>query len=134
VAAIIVDDLDEPGRVLAARRSRPLEGLRRWEFPGGKVDDAELPVPALHRELAEELNISVTVGEEFRSPDGGCWPISDTLEMRTWLARIASGIPSPGDSHDQLRWLEPLALGDLDWLEADAAVVEALQSWLGPPN
>jgi 8-oxo-dGTP diphosphatase len=78
--------------------------------------------------------MSVTVGDEFRSPDGGCWPNSDAWEMRTWLARIASGTPSRGDSHDQPRWLEPLALADLDWLEADNAVVEAFRCWLGPPN
>jgi len=58
-AAIII----EQGRVLLTQRKRGahLEGM--WEFPGGKVEDAEDPKDALARELVEELGIGVVVGE-----------------------------------------------------------------------
>ncbi len=58
-AAVVI----ERGRVLLTKRKRGahLEGL--WEFPGGKVEDAEDPRDALARELREELGVDVDVGE-----------------------------------------------------------------------
>lgn len=57
VAAVVLMDGD--GRILIAKRpeGRMLAGL--WEFPGGKVEQGELPEAALVRELAEELGIAV---------------------------------------------------------------------------
>jgi len=56
VAAALVDD---SGRVLLQQRApgRAMAGL--WEFPGGKVEEGELPEAALARELNEELGIAV---------------------------------------------------------------------------
>jgi len=58
VAACALVDVDD--RVLLARRppGKSMAGL--WEFPGGKVDEGELPEAALIRELKEELGIDVT--------------------------------------------------------------------------
>ena len=70
VAAALVDDLTAPTKVLAARRRTPVALAGRWEFPGGKVDAGESPLAALHRELAEELGITIVVDEELRSPEG----------------------------------------------------------------
>src|SRR5450830_4739 len=53
VAAAIVDDLDDPRELLAARRAVPASLAGRWEFPGGKVDDGESPEEALHREIRD---------------------------------------------------------------------------------
>jgi 8-oxo-dGTP diphosphatase len=130
VAGIVVDDLAAPQLVLATRRSRPAELAGRWEFPGGKVEPGEDPVAALRRELGEELDVAVRVGPELAPAAGGCWPISDRLEMRTWWVSISQGSPAPGDSHDAVRWCAPGALEQLDLLPADVPVAAALKRWL----
>lgn len=126
VAAAIVDDVARPGRLLAARRSRPAEIAGRWEFPGGKVDAGETPEAALHRELCEELGVTVKLGPEVTGPDDGGWFITDRHVMRLWLATVTGGEPLPLIEHDELRWLGRDELFSVDWLDGDVAIVEAL--------
>jgi len=131
VAAVLVDDLATPTRILAARRRSPAALAGYWEFPGGKVEPAEDPVDALHRELAEELLITVELGSEVANPAGGSWPISAELEMRLWFAIIAAGVPTATGSHDALRWLPATQLTDVPWLPADWPIVALLVSRVG---
>jgi 8-oxo-dGTP diphosphatase len=126
VAAVIVDDLAAPTRVLAARRATPGASAGGWEFPGGKVEPGEDPIAALHRELAEELSITVDLGAELCPPDGGAWPIVPQHEMRLWFAVVTSGIPTPTGSHDELRWLSGDQLDQVAWLPTDHAIVAQL--------
>ncbi|MET1007741.1 MAG: NUDIX domain-containing protein [Propionibacteriaceae bacterium] len=127
VAAIIVDDVSRPSRVLAARRSTPEALAGRWEFPGGKVEPGEGAVEALRRELWEELQVQVIVGDELVAPDPAGWPISERYVMRAWLAQISAGTPAPTGSHDRIVWLEPSRLLTLDWLDADVAIAQAVR-------
>ena len=129
VGAVIVDSLDSPARVMAARRSRPQSLRGRWEFPGGKVEDAESPDAALIREVSEELNITIVLGAEL-TRHGDSWPISDQLELRLFLAEILTGEPSPGESHDDVRWLSADDLESVDWLDADRAALPAVRDAL----
>ena len=57
VGAAIVRD----GRVLACRRTSPVEAAGRWELPGGKVEPGETPEAALVREVREELGVGVAI-------------------------------------------------------------------------
>ncbi|PUB28859.1 8-oxo-dGTP diphosphatase [Promicromonospora sp. AC04] len=126
VAAAIVDDLDHPTRLLAARRSAPEALAGRWEFPGGKVEPGEEQLDALHRELGEELGVRIAVGAELPGPDGGAWPITTKHRMRVWFARLQYGTPEPLEDHDELRWLTAAELDDVQWLEGDVQIVAAL--------
>lgn len=116
VGALIVDDQGQPTRVLAARRSTPPIG--RWEFPGGKAEPGETPQKALVREIDEELHVTAIALQRLDPPNGGRWPISESLEMELWWCVVQSE-PFPGDSHDQLKWLTAAELDTIDWLNAD---------------
>lgn len=129
VAAALVDDLDEPRRLLAARRSAPKSLAGMWEFPGGKVEIGESPEQGLRRELLEELGVKARLGPELPGPDGELWPIVNGHHMRVWTATITWGRPAPLLDHDALTWLEPGAWTELDWLVADVPIVKAVQDW-----
>lgn len=126
VAAAIVDDLDAPRHLLAARRSVPTSLAGRWEFPGGKVEPGEQPEDGVHRELHEELGVRVALGREVVGPDDGAWELSERYEMRLWLARVTAGTPQPLVEHDEVRWLPLGQWLTIPWLDADVRIVEAL--------
>lgn len=125
VAAALVDDLGAPTRLLAARRRGPEPIRGRWEFPGGKVEQGETAVAALHREIREELGVTVRLGLEVPGPDDGAWRISPRHLLRLWLAVVSDGEPTAVE-HDELRWLSPGGWLDVDWLDADVRIVRAL--------
>lgn len=134
VAAVLVDDLERPTRVLAARRSRPPALAGRWELPGGKVEPGEAPVAALRRELDEELGVAVRVGRELVCPDGPAWPLTRGLVMRTWWCELATGAPQIGEAHDALQWVGTDDIACLDWLEPDRPIVALIAADLGPTD
>jgi ADP-ribose pyrophosphatase YjhB (NUDIX family) len=105
--AVIVD---AQGRVLLGRRAFEPH-LGRWDLPGGFLHEAEAPLDALHREVAEETGLSV-------APDGilGMWnePYQDgrTVLCLTWFARPSGGDMRAADDVTELRWF---AAGDVPW-------------------
>lgn len=121
VAAVVLRD----GLIMAARRGPGVRMAGKWEFPGGKVEDDEDDRTALARELMEELSISVTVGEclgeNIHTEDRG------PFCLVAYEAEILAGEPVLTD-HDDVRWLSPDALRELDWAPADLPFVEALVS------
>lgn len=126
VAAAIVDDLESPRRLLAARRSAPAALAGRWEFPGGKVEPDERPEDALRREIREELGVEITLGASVPGPVNGAWPVHHGHSMRVWLATIVDGAARPLLDHDGLRWLGPGSWFDVPWLPADMPIVAAI--------
>ena len=131
VGAAVVDDLARPTRLLAARRTEPSALAGGWELPGGKVDDGEMPLAALHRELREELGVEVRVGPHLPGPlPGTTWPLGDLYEMLVWFVEVTGGEPAPLEDHDELRWLDASQLYAVPWLPADLPIVRAIEAAL----
>ena len=111
------------GRVLACERALPVALAGRWEFPGGKVEPGESETDALVRECEEELNVTIEVGPR----------VGDDIVLghgaavlRVYLASLVRGTPEPLE-HASLRWLAADELDGVDWLPADAPIVNALR-------
>ena len=126
VAGAIVAD----GRVLGARRTRPVELAGRWELPGGKIEPGETEQEALVRELREELGIEVRVGPQI-APETEAGP---GRVLRVYRAELIDGAPAPvgpDATHDEIRWFaldDAAAIDEVDWLEADEPLVRGLLS------
>ncbi|MEZ0578162.1 (deoxy)nucleoside triphosphate pyrophosphohydrolase [Nocardioides sp. MH1] len=128
VGAIIVDQLERPSYVVAARRTGPAELAGLWEFPGGKVEPGESPEAALVREIREELGVGIEVGPEVGDPAG--WPISERYVLRLFLA-TATETPHASADHDELRRLGPDQLDTVDWLPSDRQALPAVAALMG---
>ena len=127
VGAVVVDDLRQPTRFLAAQRAYPAQLRGQWEFPGGKVELGESPQAALARELREELNIVANIGMEVMSDIPlSAWPLKPGLEMRVWLVSTDRPEISPGTSHMQVKWVTPVQALDLNWLAPDLPIVRQI--------
>lgn len=128
VGAALVDSLESPTRLLAARRSGPPALAGQWEFPGGKVEPGESCRDGLLREVREELGVDVALGPEIRGPLEQGWKLAGPAAMRVWLAVITGGAPEPLEDHDELRWVDLAAeaVTDLPWIPADLPILEAL--------
>jgi 8-oxo-dGTP diphosphatase len=121
VGAVIIRD----GLVLCARRGGvgPLAG--KWEFPGGKVEAGEQPESALQREIREELDCEIGVGDMVAETIHA-YEFA-TVTLTTYYCELISGTPQLTD-HTEFVWLAPAELEALDWAPADLPAVALLRS------
>ena len=119
VAAIIVKD----HKVFATQR-----GYGEWkdfcEFPGGKIDAGETPEEALRREIKEELDTEIAVGELFTTIDYD-YPTFH-ITMHCYLCTIENGSLTLLE-HEAAKWLSLDQLDSVIWLPADQIVIAELQ-------
>lgn len=127
VGVAILDDLDAPTRLLAARRIEPSRLAGYWELPGGKVEAGESWQDALHREIAEEIGVVIELGSLVPGPlPDDRWALSPRHRIAVWLARVVQGEPTALDEHDAVRWLSEHELHDVAWLQGDVPIVNAI--------
>ena len=98
-----------------------------WEFPGGKVEAGESPEEALRREIREELEVEVNVGDlidtiEYDYP-------AFHLSMKCYACTIAGGSPHLLE-HEAARWLSADQLDSVAWLPADITLIPKIEGLL----
>ena len=125
VAAIIkaVKDNGEPIVFATQRGYGDLKG--GWEFPGGKIEGGETPQEALKREIMEELETEITVGElidtiEYDYP-------TFHLSMDCFWAEIVSG-DLVLTEHAAAKWLTKEELDSVEWLPADITLIDKIKA------
>ena len=103
-------------KILVAKRSETQKSGGLWEFPGGKVERDEEPKNALIREIIEELDCVIQVGDFV-----ACSKVSvDSLsiEMSLYDARIDRRHPRAIE-HEEIRWITKDQLYEFSWAPAD---------------
>lgn len=123
-AVVVAAALVRAGRVLAQQRAYPPELAGRWELPGGRVEPEENAHEALVRECREELAVEVVPGEQL-GPDVA---LPGGRVLRVHVARLAQLTATPvAVEHAALRWVDASDLAELDWLDADRAILPDLE-------
>ena len=123
VAAIICDSLNSKTKIFATQRGYgDLRG--GWEFPGGKIEKGETPKEALIREINEELDTEIRVGElvdniEYDYP-------TFHLSMDCFWCEVVEG-ELVLKEHEDGKWLDKESVDTVDWLPADVMLVERIK-------
>lgn len=122
VAAVICDSIKEKKQILATERGYG-EFKGQWEFPGGKIEEGETPQQALVREIREELEASIRVGDlidtiEYDYP-------TFHLSMDCFWAEIISGKIVLKEA-ESAKWLIRDELDSIQWLPADESLIEKI--------
>lgn len=125
VVAAIIKAVNEKGEEAIFATQRGYGELKGgWEFPGGKIEKGETPQEALKREIMEELETEITVGEmidtiEFDYP-------AFHLSMDCFWAEIVSG-ELVLKEHEAAKWLTKGELDTVDWLPADITLIDKIR-------
>lgn len=119
VAAIIIKD----GEVFATQRGYG-EWQDWWEFPGGKIEPGECPQDALVREIREELDAEIEVGELLETVE---WDYPNFhLTMHCFLCSLLSDSVHLNE-HEAATWLTRETLRSVRWLPADEGVIPLIE-------
>lgn len=117
VAAII----EKEDQVFATQRGYG-EFKDGWEFPGGKIEQGETPEQAVRREISEELDADISVGQLLVTVEHD-YP-SFHLSMQCFLCTLLSDQLILKE-HEAAQWLTAQQLDSVDWLPADIKAVQA---------
>lgn len=119
VAAVILSE----GKILAMQRGYG-DFKGGWEFPGGKIEDGETPEAALKREILEELDTEIAVGEFIDTIEYDY--LNFHLSMDCFWCEIISGNLVLKE-HEAARWLDKENLYGVEWLPADVSLIEKIE-------
>lgn len=128
VKQVVAALLFREDRVLIAKRAAddPLAGF--WEFPGGKIEDGESPQESLAREMLEEFQITVSVGDFFADSkhDYG----RGVLQILAYWTQWTAGALTP-QVHAEIAWALPEELEHFALLPADVPIAKKLLTQRG---
>jgi 8-oxo-dGTP diphosphatase len=124
VAAVIKAENKEGEPIIFATQRGYGDYKDGWEFPGGKIEEGETPQQALVREIREELDTLIQVGD-----------LIDTIEydyptfhisMDCFWSQILEG-DLVLKEHEAARWLTKETIDDVDWLPADITLINKVK-------
>ena len=120
VAAIIIKD----GQVFATQRGYG-QWQGWWEFPGGKIEEGECARAALVREIREELDAEISVGDLLETVE---WDYPDFhLTMHCFVCELVSDSMHLNE-HEAAAWLSGNTLHSVKWLPADEGILEKIEN------
>lgn len=127
VAAVIksVNKEEEPIIFATQRGYGDLKG--GWEFPGGKIEEDETPQEALKREIIEELETEIRVGDFIHTIEYD-YPTFH-LSMDCFWAEIVSGNLVLKE-HEAAKWLTKEEIDSIEWLPADIEIIDIVREVL----
>lgn len=126
VVAAVIRAVNGDGRQMIFATQRGYGEFKGgWEFPGGKIEEGETPQAALKREIIEELETEIKVGDlidtiEYDYP-------TFHLSMDCFWAEIVSGDLILKE-HEAAKWLTMENLNSVEWLPADATLIDKIAS------
>ena len=126
VVAAVIKAVNENGEPIIFATQRGYGEFKGgWEFPGGKIEPGETSQEALEREIMEELDTKIKVGElidtiEYDYPEFH-------LSMDCFWCEIVRGDLILKE-HEAARWLAKEQLDDVEWLPADIILIEKIRS------
>ena len=130
VAAVICESMEHKTKIFATARGYG-EFKGGWEFPGGKIEPGETPQQAVVREIKEELDATVKVGDLITTIEYDYPPFH--LSMDCFWCEIESGEIKLLEA-EAARWLGKDELDSVEWLPADVRVVEEIREGMEEKN
>lgn len=123
VAAVILRQNNGKDEIFATQRGYgEFEG--GWEFPGGKIESDETPQEALVREIKEELDADISVGDLIATVEYD-YP-NFHLSMDCFWCKLQSNHVELNE-HEDAKWLSKEELDSVEWLPADVTLVEKIR-------
>ncbi len=125
VVAAVIKAMNENGEPIIFATQRGYGDLKGgWEFPGGKIEVGETPQDALVREIKEELDTDIEVGElidtiEYDYP-------TFHLSMDCFWCEIIKG-DLVLKEHEAAKWLKLSELDSVEWLPADITLIDKIR-------
>lgn len=129
VVAAVIKAVNQKGEPIIFATQRGYGEFKDgWEFPGGKIEEGETPQEALKREIMEELDTEIAVGELIDTIEYD-YPIFH-LSMDCFWCEVVKGELVLKEAEDA-KWLKKEELGEVDWLPADVELIGKIGKELG---
>lgn len=128
VVAAVIKAINESGEPIIFATQRGYGDFKGgWELPGGKIEEGETPQEALKREIMEELDTEISVGELINTVEYD-YPTFH-LSMDCFWCEIVKG-DLVLKEHEAAKWVTKEQLNSVEWLPADIKLVENISTKL----